>query len=210
VQAEHAAGKSVEFTIRPDGQVDAVKGLDDLAPGQQQAWHEWASRFTLAAMLTGDRAKLSSKWKSQEAEKSPAPIAALTWVRESTYVRNEPCSAAKISTQGVAAKPAQQPEMCAVLLTTATLKQHSSEKDATPGDFRLRQLRTSGTASGKNKIVTYVSLKTGLLVRATEDADQAMDVTIAKADGTNRVRYNVMATSYSEVLLVENSPPIHP
>jgi hypothetical protein len=210
VEAQHAPAKSVEFTILPDGHVDAVKGLDDLAPEQQQAWQEWASRFTLAAMLTGDGAKLSSKWKSREPEKSPVPIAALTWIRESTYVRNEPCSAAKISAQGVALKPDQQPEMCAVLLTTATLKQRSSGKDATPEDFRLHQLRTSGTASGKNKIITYISLRTGLLVRATEEADQTMDVTIAKADGTNRVRYNVTATSNSEVLLVEDAPPVRP
>ena len=82
-------------------------------------------------------------------------------------------------------------ETCAVILTTATLTQASSSKDATPEDFKLHQLHTSGTASGTNKIISYVSLKTGLVVRTTEDAHQTMSVTIAKADKSNRVHYDV-------------------
>src|SRR5256885_6827023 len=46
-------GKSVDFVILPDGRINAVKGLDDLVPEQQQAWQEWAARFTLAAAFPG-------------------------------------------------------------------------------------------------------------------------------------------------------------
>jgi hypothetical protein len=87
-------------------------------------------------------------------------------------------------------------------LTTATLKQKSSPKDATPEDFKLHELKTMGTAKGTNEIITYISLTTGLVVRATEEAAQQMDVVVAKADGSNRVHYNVNATSRSEVRLV--------
>jgi len=66
------------------------------------------------------------------------------------------------------------------LLTTATLKQNSSPKDATPEDFKLHELNP-GTAKGTNEIITYISVKTGLVVRATEEAHQSMDVTVAKA-----------------------------
>ena len=97
-------------------------------------------------------------------------------------------------------------DTCAVLLTTAKLKQNSSSKDATPQDFKLHELRTTGTAKGTNEIITYVSLKSGLVVRATEDATQFMDVVVAQADGSNRVHFNVDAKSHAEVLLVTETP----
>lgn len=209
-EARPAPAKSVEFTILPDGRVTAARGLEDLSAEQRQAWGEWVARFTLAATLPGEGAKLSARWKSQEPEKSPGPIRALSWFRESTYTGNEPCPFSQLSAPGVALPRGEEPAMCAVLLSTATLKQHSSERDATPEDFRLHQLHTSGTARGKNQIITYISLRTGLLVRATEEAGQSMDVTIAKADGTNRVHYSITATSHSEVLLVGDPALLRP
>jgi hypothetical protein len=84
--------------------------------------------------------------------------------------------------------------------------QKSSPKDATPEDFKLHQLKTMGAAKGSNEIITYISLTTGLVVRATEDATQQMDVVVAKADGSNGVRYNVDAKSQLEVLLLTQVP----
>jgi hypothetical protein len=97
-----------------------------------------------------------------------------------------------------------------VLLTSASLKQKSSPKDATPDDFKIHDLKTTGTARGANEIITYISLTTGLVIRATENASQLMDVTVTKTDGSNRVRYNVDANSHSEVLLVFAAPVIRP
>jgi len=80
-----------------------------------------------------------------------------------------------------------------------------------PEDFKLHELRTMGTAKGTNEIITYVSLKTGLVfVRATEETSQFMDVIVAQADGSNRVHYNVDAKSHSEVLLITETPLNHP
>ncbi len=101
-------------------------------------------------------------------------------------------------------------ETCAVILTTAALKQESSRKNATPEDFKLHELQTTGTARGTNQVIAYISLKTGLVVRATAEASQSMDVVVAKTDGTNRVHYNVDAKSNSEVLLVAERPLAHP
>ncbi len=199
-------GKGIDFTISPDGSVNEVKGLDTLFPEQQQAWQQWVARFALAWTLPADGMKFGEKWKSEQAEQAGAPIAGLHWARESSYVRDEPCQASQLSIMGDVSVSSGPPDTCAVLLTTATLKQKSSSKDATPEDFKLHELRTMGTAKGAAEIITYISLKSGLVVRATEETSQFMDVVVAKADASNRVHYNVDAKSHSEVLLVTETP----
>jgi hypothetical protein len=91
-----------------------------------------------------------------------------------------------------------------VFLVSSTLKQKSNPKDTTPEDYRLRQLKTSGTVRGTNETVAYISLETGLLVRGTEDLQQFMAVTVAKADDSNHVNYNMQVTSHFETVLVPN------
>jgi len=210
VQRQDSDTKFIEFTILPNGSLDQVTGLDAFLPEQQQAWHEWASRFLLAATFRGPGVRLAQKWNSEEAEKSSSPIAGLSWVRESTYVRDEPCHTMQLTVQGSLAPSDAEPETCAVLLTNAALKQNSKAKNTTPDDFKLHELRTNGTARGANRIITFISLKTGLLVRATEEATQQMTVTVAKADGSNRVHYDVNAESRSEVVMVSESPLTNP
>jgi len=207
---EDPAEKSIEFTISPDGVVRQVTGLDALSPEQQQAWQEWVARFAVAWTLPAEGAKIGDRWKSEQPEQSPSPIASLNWQRESQYVKNEPCRASQLSNAGEVSGAAGAADTCAVLLTTATLKQNSSPKDATPEDFKLHDLKTTGTAQGTNETFTYISLQTGLVVRATEEATQHMDVTVAKSDGSNRVHYKVDAKSHAEILLVTGTPPNHP
>jgi hypothetical protein len=203
-------GKAVEFTINPRGLVENVTGLDSFFPDQQQVLREWVARFALAWTLPAAGVKLGEKWKSEQMEQAGAPIAALSWARESAYVRNESCQAQQMSIQGELSPASGPVDTCAVLLTTAKLKQNSSPKDATPEDFKLHDLKTMGTAKGTNEIITYISLKTGLVVRATEEANQLMDVVVAKADGSNHVDYSVDAKSHSEVLLVAETPLSRP
>lgn len=203
-------GKSIEFTISPDGSVGKITGLDSLFPEQQQAWQEWASRFTVAWALSAQGTRIGDKWKSEQAELTASPIAALSWTRDSQYVRNEPCRASQLSLTGEFSPASGPADKCAVLLTTARLQQKSSPKDATPEDFKLHELKTMGTAKGANEIITYISFTSGLVLRATEEAHQQMDVVVAKADGSNRVHYNVDATSHSEVLLITETPLTQP
>src|SRR6266850_908747 len=198
--------KIIEFTISSDGSVNNLKGLDHLFPEQQQAWQQWVSRFALAWTLPADGIKSGDKWKSEQLEQAEAPIAGLSWARESTYVRNEPCQASQLSLTGDVSPSSDPPDTCAVLLTTAKLKQNSSSKDATPDDFKLHELRTTGTAKGTSESITYISLKSGLVIRATEETSQFMDVVVAKADASNRVHYNVDARSHAQVLLVTETP----
>src|SRR5882672_433675 len=210
VQKVDPEGKQIEFTISPDGAVEKMTGWDALFPEQQQAWQQWMARFATAWTLPLNGVKLGEKWKSEQPENGGAPIANLYWARESTYVRNENCHPQQLSVTGELSPSSGPPEICAVLLTTATLRQNSSPKDATPEDFKLHELKTRGTAKGANEIITYISLKTGLVVRATEEAHQSMDVTVSKADESNRVHYNVDARSHSEILLVTETPLSHP
>lgn len=199
-------GKPVEFTITLNSFVEKISGLDALTPEQQQIWQEWLARFTMAWVLPSPSAKIGDKWKTEQAEPTPSPIAVLSWARNSSYVRDEPCDPAQLSVTGEVTPPNGSAGICAVLLTTAKLVQKSSPKDATPEDFKLHQLKTMGTAKGSNEIITYISLSTGLVVRATENATQQMDVVVAKADGSNAVRYNVDAKSQLEVLLLTLAP----
>lgn len=201
--------KSVEFTLLPDGRADPLIGLDALFPEQRQAWQEWLRQFAISAVFPRDGVKLGQSWKTTEAEQAPSPITRLEWDKAATYVRDEPCGPVPFPDTNSTAAPAPAPapnssaaEPCAVILTAATLKQKSNPKDTTPGDFKLHALHTSGSARGANETISYISLRTGLLMRVSEDAKQFMNVTIAKTDGSNQVRYNVEATSHTEILLL--------
>ena len=141
--------------------------------------------------------KPGEKWKYEEPELDTSLIANLIWEREITYARDDKC-------------PVLPVETCAVFLTQSTLKQKSSTKDSTPEDFRLHELKTSGTARGENQAITYISRKTGLVLRATEDVQQNMDVTVMKSDGTNGVHYTIDATSHFETLFVPPPTPLPP
>ncbi len=210
--SEDSHGIAVEFTISPGGRIDQLKGLEALAPDQQQGWQQWATIFAAAAAFPIDGIRLAQKWKSEEAEKSSSPLAGLVWTRESTYLRNEPCRASLLNMQGDASdsSPSSETESCAVIQTTATLKQKSSPKNATPEDFKLHSLRTSGAAGGTNQTLLYISLVTGLLIRASDQADQSMNVIITKSDGSNHVRYDIHAKSVTDIFRVANSAPNNP
>jgi hypothetical protein len=199
-EAHTAAGNlapkplKVGFTIAGDGDLTRADGLDDLDPEQRLAWQFWVAQFAFGWTLPAAGVKPGERWKSEEVEKTPAPIADLVWERETTYVQNDKC-------------PVLPDEICAVFLTTATLRQKSSPKDTTPEDYQLHELKTSGTASGANETVSYISLRSGLLLRAAEDLQQSLDVTIAKADGSNQVQYQIDVSSHFETMFVPGGDP---
>src|SRR5580658_3269174 len=201
--------KTVEFTLHSDGQVTDLEGLDKLSPDEQAAWQEWVARFGGGAALPEKGIKPGEKWKAEEPI-SNALLTGLSWEKESEYVNDAPCGAMQVTLQGDLASGDQAQEKCAVILTTAILRQKSSQKDATPEDYKLHDLRTMGIAKGKNETITYISLKTGLVVRATEDANQSMNVIVAKTDGSNRVHYLIDAESHAQVMLLAESPADHP
>jgi len=182
------------FEILGNGQLGNLNGLDDLSPEQRLVWQFWIARFAFGWILPHSRWKLGEKWKFEEKEFSDSLIAGLVWERETTYARDDRC-------------PVFTAETCAVFLTQSTLKQKSSTKDSTPEDYRLHELKTLGTAKGSNQVITYISRKTGLVLRANEDVQQSMDVTVMKSDGSNGVHYTIDATSHLETLFVPQPNP---
>jgi hypothetical protein len=205
VQTEILSGTSAEtnsppsparkltFDILGSGRLGNIKGLDDLSPEQGLIWQFWVARFAFGWILPPKRLKIGEKWKFEEPELNDSLIAGLVWERETTYARDDQC-------------PVLPAETCAVFLTQSTLKQKSSAKDSTPESYRLHELKTLGTAKGTNQVITYISQKTGLVLRANEDVQQSMDVTVMKSDGTNGVHYTVDATSHLETLFVRQLP----
>jgi hypothetical protein len=194
--ANHSAPappRKLTFDILGSGQLGNITGLDDLSPEQRLLWQFWVARFAFGWILPPKRLKLGEKWKFEERELNDSLIAGLVWERETTYARDDQC-------------PVFPAETCAVFLTQSTLKQKSSPKDSTPESYRLHELKTLGTAKGHNQVITYISQKTGLVLRANEDVLQSMDVTVMKSDGTNGVHYSVEATSHLETLLVPQPP----
>jgi hypothetical protein len=184
----------VDFTIDNAGQVQKVEGLDNLDTEQRLVWQFWIARFAYGWTLPAEGVKRGQTWKTEEAERTPGPIANLVWEQGTTYGQNHNC----------AIVPA---EKCAVFFTTAKLKQKSTPKDTTPEEYKLHELKTSGTTKGSNEIITSISLKSGLVLRATEDGKQSMDVEIAKTDGTNGIHYTVDVTSRFEMILVPDGQP---
>ena len=190
--------QKLTFDILSNGRLGNIKGFDDLSPGEGLIWQFWVARFAFGWILPPKRLKTGEKWKFEEPELNDSLIAGLVWERETTYARDDQC-------------PVVPAETCAVFLTQSTLKQKSSAKDSTPEDYRLHELKTIGTAKGTNQVITYISQKTGLVLRANEDVQQSMDVTVMKSDGSNGVHYNIEAASHLETLFVRQLPaaPAH-
>lgn len=184
------ASKTFELAFRHDGTAVSSHEAAELSADDTTAWQAWLARFAQAWTLPEKGVKPGDKWNAAESI-AGTPLAGLYWKKESQYVREDQCPAARAAS-----------ERCAVLVTTATLKQRSSPREATPDEYRLRQLKTTGKANGRNEVFTYISLSNGIVVRSSEDAAQFMDVVIAKSDGSNRVHFNVDAKSSTEMLLV--------
>jgi hypothetical protein len=198
-----SADKSVEVSIAADGSASQTKDLDQLSPSQRFAWSSWLGSFTSSLTYPQSSLHLGQKWESIEPEASPSPIAELSWQKQYQYVRDEPCDDFGNSSS---AKSGGKSDVCAAVLVRATLRQKSSPKNATPQDYKLHNLKTIGTASGQNETILYFSHSTGLLMHATEDAQQHMNVVIALSDGSNQVHYNLTAKSHSEIQMLRDSP----
>jgi hypothetical protein len=204
--AASAPDKVVEVLIATGGSASQFKGVEQLSPAQQFAWNDWLSKFTASMAFPKDGVRAGQKWDSSEPETTPSPIAGLSWSKKYQYVRDEACPV-----NGQAMKP--QPNnlspaapVCAVILVRATLRQKSPAKNATPEDYKLRDLKTRGTAAGQNESILYISRATGLLIRSTDEAQQSMDAIVALADDSNQVHYILDAKSRCEIVLLPDSP----
>jgi hypothetical protein len=196
--------KLVEVFVALDGTASEIKGFADLSMARQYAWNAWLNRFTSPMTFPKSGLRPGQRWRSSEEESSASPISQLLWERKYEYVKQESCGLRETSKS--ANNTGQSGDTCAVVFVHAQLRQRSSPKNATPRDYKIRGLTTSGTAIGTNETILYISTTTGLLVQSTEDVQQTMDATVALADGSNRVRYTINAKSRSQVDLLSDTP----
>jgi hypothetical protein len=191
-----AASGVVEFVLEEDGRGSELHGFDALSGDEQAAWREWLAQFALGWTFPAKGVKPGEKWRKEEAVVG-VPLDRLVWEKQYEYVRDEPCPQ-----RGDDASAGKSGGECAVVVATIILKQHGAHDDATPEEYKVHQLKTSGTARGKSEVITYISLQSGFVERATEDSAQMLDVLIAKADDSNKAHFNVDATSHSDVVLL--------
>jgi hypothetical protein len=202
-----APDKLVEVLVAINGTASGIRGLDQLTPAEQFAWNVWLGRFTSTMAFSKGSVRPGQRWKVSETESSPSPIAELSWDRRYQYVKQESCTPeGPSSTSGKNTKSQPPADSCAVIFVQAQLRQKSSPKNSTPNDYKIRGLTTRGTAAGTNETILYVSTATGLLVRATEDVQQSMDVIVGLTGGTNQVRYVITAKSRSRIELLPDIP----
>jgi hypothetical protein len=188
-------GKSFEFTLDKSGRVRDLSGLEDFLPEQERAVQDWLEGISPAEALPEGGVAPREKWASQQDAR--LPLAGVKWVRESTYLRDEPCRQAP----GEAASG----EICAVILTRSLLTHKGGLKDATPPEYRQQGLRTSGTAEGTNETLTYISLTSRLVVSVTQTGAQKTELTVGLADGSNAVSYDADVKTESQFSLISQS-----
>ena len=198
-------GRSVEFTLAPDGQLTDFKGLKEIFAESSGAQPiiSWLSALSPDAGMPSNGVRMGEKWKSEHPLQGQ-PLSDLLWRAESTYLRNEPCNSpaapARQSNRPVSASG------CAVILTRFEIsRQGSPHSDATPEDYRRNGLRTSGSWLGSGEALETVSLATGLLVSSTQTSKEDADYEIASVATGSRIHEQGHVQSQSEITLV--TPP---
>jgi hypothetical protein len=171
------AGRSLEFTLTPGGQVSDIHGLEDFLPDDKAraSAQQWIQQLSATSSVPAGGVVPGQRWTSTQT--ADLPLDGFSWRTESTYVRNEPCALATAPAAGAAAGPRRAD--CAVILSRLTLVNSRPMRDPTPDDYRRNNLRTSGRWSGTGQSLMYVSLDTGWVVSNTQESKQEMDVTIA-------------------------------
>lgn len=91
-QYNRLQGRSMEFTIEPNGEVSKVTGLDDVLsnPSAAGTVRAWINSLSASAKLPHEGIAIGQKWTS-ERPLDGAPLSGLVTRTESTYLRDEPC-----------------------------------------------------------------------------------------------------------------------
>ena len=208
-QIQRLEKKSLEFTIGAGGRVSEIRGLEDVFPEQQAGLREWLTRIGFMASLPLEGIYPGMKWSAEPPQSAALPLTGIVWKNENTYLRDEPCHAMKLTPEGKAVQT-PNPESCAVILNEMSLEQSGKQSDRTPPEFRAKNLRTSGTISGKGQSLTYISLATGLVISVTQTSRQDSDVTISSAKGESSLHYKGAVETQSQLSLVTDFADLSP
>ncbi len=199
-------GRSIEFTLGPNGNVSSVSGLQGILADSNtvQAAQQWMAQLSAGSSAPAAGVVPGMTWSSEQLADS-LPLAGLAWRTDSTYLRDEPCQPALASSTA-----ADQPgDTCAVILMSLTLSPSRSKGDSTPEQFRRNGLQSSGHWTGSGDSLSYVSLQTGWVVSASQTSTQEMDVDITSALGAT-VHYGGTVQTHSQISLLPQAQPASP
>lgn len=189
-------GRVIEFQLGPHGEVEYMRGLEEIL---QDARALEAARAWLQQLGAGLDAPQTGVVPGQSWERTQAvpeaPLNGTELQSSSTYLRDEPCDVEH---------PAG--DACAVVLMRFSLGQKPGEKNATPEAFQKNGLRTSGAWTSHGESLIYVSLRTGRTVSVTQTSEEVMDLSIRHADGGIPFRYAGHSKTETHLLLLSEGP----
>jgi hypothetical protein len=209
-QSARLLGRSIEFTLEPDGKLSSVTGLEDILsnPSMAQSVRSWMIGLSSGAGFPHGGIALNQKWSNEQPLLS-TPLAGLVWRTNSTYLRNEACNPANAAPLPPGIAGVNQVG-CAVILTRFEILHHGSRDDLTPEDYRRNSLRTSGTWAGKGESLDSISLYTGMVVSSTQTSTQDINLQITSTRSGSRMSYAGHVETQTEILLMPPSPVAKP
>ena len=192
-------GRSFEFSLDAQGKASSYVGLEGLFPDEKSAAaaREWFSQLATGLELPREGIVPGQSWSSVRTNVAGMPLLGLTWRTESTYLRDAPCHAA----EPPASAPPAADDTCAVIRTRLSVTQRPL-RNATPDDYRRRNMRTSGKLASSGESLSYISLRTGWLLRVSQTSSEEMDVTITATDGGSQLRINARVESTTRITLL--------
>jgi hypothetical protein len=211
-QYQALEGKVVEFTLDAAGKVKSASGIEGIVSGEKsaQAARDWIAQLDAGSGAPARGVAVGQKWTSEQAA-TTLPVAGMAWRTEATYLRNEPCHPPNPEVPAAASSAEsgghqESSETCAVILTHLDLVRNKSVRDATPEEFRKNGVKTVGKWSGSAQSLTYVSLRTGLVVSVTQTGTEDIDVTMTGAENSS-LHYAGTILSRSQVALIADDTP---
>ncbi len=216
-QYNRLEGRSVEFTLQPNGQFSDFQDVSAALPGQPTAGQRNADQSaaeSALALLQGlapgsafpqKGVAIGQKWTNEQPI-AGALLSGLARRSDFSYLRDETCGSSAASQ--VSGSPASaRPDDCAVILTHFTiLRRGSTQADDTPDEYRRNGLRTSGTWTGSGESLDSISLATGLLVNSTQTSTQEMDYQIISASSGSSIHRVGKVQSQTEITLIPVQP----
>jgi hypothetical protein len=215
-QYNRLEGRSMEFTVEPDGKIVDIKGLEDMLsnPSAAQTVRTWMAGLSSSAGFPPQGIEVGQKW-SREQPLTGVPLDRLFWRTEATYLRNEICPEnippgdSKTLSEPAPEAPPNPPSaispMCAIILTQFTIVRrgsHSAHADNTPDDYRHNGLRTSGTWTGSGESLDSFSLATGRMVRSTQSSSQDLNFAITSTNTGSRMTYKGKINTETQIVLL--------
>ena len=186
-QYQKLEGKVVEFTLDASGKVISVSGLAEIVDGEKavQAAREWIAQLDAGSGAPAGGVTVGQNWSSEQPAES-LPVAGMVWRTESEYLRNEVChppnpEGAPAPSNAESSGSPESGETCAVILTHLNLVRPKPVRDPTPEEYRKNGMQTAGKWNGSAQSLSYISLRTGLVVSVTQTGTEEMDVTLTTA-----------------------------